>query len=110
MTEHQESLFLALAASLASTAWMQLGKVPHPLTGKVQRSLEHAQMTIDMLRMLKEKTKGNLTADEERTLLAAIADLELNYTDELKKGDAPPSGEGGNVPGSSESGTNTAGG
>ena len=110
MTEHEENLFLALVASLASTAWMQLGKVPHPMTGKVHRSLEHARMTIDMLRMLKDKTAGNRTDDEERTLLATIADLELNYSDEVRKGDTSSSADRDDTPESSAGGTNTTGG
>ncbi|MCS7150901.1 MAG: DUF1844 domain-containing protein, partial [Endomicrobia bacterium] len=86
MTEKNEiNLFIALITSLASTCWMQLGKVPNPMTNKIEKELENAKFTIDLLRMLKDKTQGNLTADEERLLLSVIADLELNYADEVKK-------------------------
>lgn len=86
MTEKNEiNLFIALITSLASTCWMQLGKVPNPMTNKIEKELENAKFTIDLLRMLKDKTQGNLTADEERLLLSVITDLELNYADEVKR-------------------------
>jgi hypothetical protein len=85
MTEEKINLFLALVTSLASTCWMQLGKVPNPISNKIEKDLENAKFTIELLRTLKEKTKGNLTEEEERLLLSVITDLELNYADEVKK-------------------------
>ncbi len=87
MTDKEQdlNLFIALITSLASTCWMQLGKVPNPMSNKIEKDLNSAKFTIDMLRTLKEKTKGNLTSDEERILLSVLTDLELNYADEVKK-------------------------
>jgi hypothetical protein len=85
MAEEKINLFLALVTSLASTCWMQLGKVPNPISNKIEKDLENAKFTIELLRTLKEKTKGNLTDEEERLLLSVITDLELNYADEVKK-------------------------
>lgn len=85
--KNEINLFIALVTSLASTCWMQLGKVPNPMTNKIEKELDNAKFTIDILRMLRDKTRGNLTNDEERLLLSVIADLELNYADELKKQD-----------------------
>jgi len=85
MAEEKINLFLALVTSLASTCWMQLGKVPNPISNKIEKDLENAKFTIELLRTLKEKTKGNLTEEEERLLLSVITDLELNYADEVKK-------------------------
>jgi len=85
MAEEKINLFLALVTSLASTCWMQLGKVPNPVSNKIEKDLENAKFTIELLRTLKEKTKGNLTEEEERLLLSVITDLELNYADEVKK-------------------------
>lgn len=70
---------------LASACWQQLGKIPNPVNGKIEKQLDHAKLSIDMLIMLKEKTQGNLTEEEEKVLLTTIADLELNYADEVKK-------------------------
>jgi len=85
MSEEKINYFLALITSLASTCWMQLGKVPNPVSNKIEKDLQNARFTIDLLRELKEKTKGNLTEDEERLLISVITDLELNYADEVKK-------------------------
>lgn len=86
MEEKNEiNLFIALITSLASTCWMQLGKVPNPVSNKIEKDLENAKFTIDLLRILREKTQGNLTSEEEQILLSVITDLELNYAEEIKK-------------------------
>ncbi len=85
MSEEKINYFLALVTSLASTCWMQLGKVPNPISNKIEKDLQNAKFTIDILRTLKEKTKGNLTDEEEHLLITVITDLELNYADEIKK-------------------------
>ncbi|MFH1258894.1 MAG: DUF1844 domain-containing protein [Elusimicrobiota bacterium] len=77
--------FITLILSLSTAAMNQLGKIPSPLTGKIERSLEQAKLTIDMLEMIKDKTRGNLTPREERLLSNSLADLQLNYVDELNK-------------------------
>lgn len=77
--------FINIIMMLASACWQQLGKVPNPLSGKIERQIDHAKLTIDMLIMIKEKTAGNLTDEEEKILLTTLADLELNYSDEVKK-------------------------
>jgi len=81
--------FASLVISLAATAWNQLGKVPSPVTGQMEKNLNNVSMTIDILVMIREKTKGNLTAEEDRLLSNTIADLQLNYADELKKNNNP---------------------
>ena len=73
--------------SLTTAAWSQLGKIPHPMTKKIEKDLEQAQITIDFIRMLVEKTKGNLTPKEHELLTTTVTDLELNFADEVKKTD-----------------------
>jgi polyhydroxyalkanoate synthesis regulator phasin len=77
--------FLNLATSVYFACWQQLGKVANPMTGKIERNLEHAKYSIDTLIMLREKTKGNLDKEEEKTLEEMIANLQLNYVDECNK-------------------------
>jgi hypothetical protein len=77
--------FLALVMSLATAAWSQLGKVAHPVSKKIERDLEQAKVSIDFLRMLLEKTKGNLQPKEDELLRHTVTDLELNFADEAKK-------------------------
>lgn len=74
--------FLTLIASFTTSGMIGLGKIPNPMTNQIEKSLEQAKSAIDMLMMLKEKTKGNLTDQEERALTNSIADLQINYLQE----------------------------
>jgi hypothetical protein len=90
-TEKQQMLFTALVLMLHAACMQQLGKIKHPATGQVERNLDAAQDTIDLLDMLKEKTAGNRTADEDRMLTQVLSELKLNYVDEAAKpGTVPP--------------------
>ncbi len=80
-------LFVQLVYMFHAAAMHQLGKIKDPLTDKIERNLEAAQSTIDLLDMIKEKTRGNLNPDEERALTSIITELKLNYVDESKKPD-----------------------
>ena len=80
-----EIQFVQLIFSLKTSAIMQLGKIANPLTGKIERNLNEAKYTIDMLNMIKEKTKGNLTEDEKKVIDDAVFELQMNYIDEVKK-------------------------
>ncbi|HOL22964.1 MAG TPA: DUF1844 domain-containing protein [bacterium] len=85
----EEGLFTFVVSFFANWGWQAMGKVANPLTGKIEKNLELARQIIDIMEMLQEKTKGNLTKDEERILTATIAELQLNYVDELEKERAP---------------------
>ncbi len=80
-----EAQFLQLVIGLHGSAWMLLGKVANPVTGKVERNLDAAKATIDTLAMLKAKTQGNLSKDEEDYLSNILQQLQLNYVDEVGK-------------------------
>lgn len=81
-----ESYFVQLVLSFHAAAWQQMGKVASIMTGKIERDLNVAKHSIDMLGMLEEKTKGNLTEDEEKYLKHTLYELRMNYLDEMKKG------------------------
>ena len=85
--------FLSLVMSLATAAWSQLGKVPHPSSNKIERDLQQAHMTIEFLRMLQEKTKGNLKPKEEELITHIVSDLEMNFADEAKKEESGAAGK-----------------
>lgn len=80
--------FLSLVMSLASAAWSQLGKVPHPVTKKIEKDVEQARISIEFLRMLQEKSEGNLTIKEQELIDTTVSDLELNFADEVRKSEA----------------------
>ena len=66
-------------------AWISLGKVAHPVTGKLERDLIAARQMIDLLAELETRTEGNRSADETRLLRGALTELRLNYLEEMKK-------------------------
>ncbi|MBI4378173.1 MAG: DUF1844 domain-containing protein [Nitrospinae bacterium] len=65
---------------------LHFGDVEDPISGKKERNLSMVKQTIDMIDMLKEKTKGNLTPDEERLIENIIYELKMRYVKELNKG------------------------
>ena len=73
--ELNQHLF-SLISMFASACWQQMGKIPSQMDGKIHRDIKSAQVTIDMLLMLKDKTKGNLTKTEEKLLEDTISNLE----------------------------------
>mgnify|MGYP001428113837 FL=1 len=83
--EKNDQLYLQLLYLMHHTAMQELGKVSNPVTGVVERSLEKAQQAIDMLEMLKEKTKGNLSEELDTTQEMMLSELRLNYVDESNK-------------------------
>jgi len=83
-------LFTQLVMSFHAAAWQQMGKVTDPLTGKLERNLELAKNSIDILGMLGEKTKGNLAEHEAKFLQQVLTQLRMNYVEESNKPQPPP--------------------
>ena len=72
--------FYTFVLSLGSSAFVHLGDAAHPETGEAGKpNLAFAQQTIDILAMLRDKTKGNLTVEEERFLENLLTDLRLRF-------------------------------
>ena len=86
-------LFMGLCTSLVTQTWMQLGKIKNPMTDKIDIDLEAASLTIDMLSMLKEKTSGNTSEDEEKILSQSINELKMNYISSKDKASIEDSNE-----------------
>ncbi|MBW1853964.1 MAG: DUF1844 domain-containing protein [Thermodesulfobacteriota bacterium] len=78
--------FSSFVLSLSSSALLHFGQIPDPLTKKKERNLPLAKQTIDILGILQEKTKGNLTKDEEQLIENLLHDLRLKYVEESGKG------------------------
>ncbi len=76
--------FSTFIFSLNTSALLHLGEVPDPGTGKQQEDLAMAKQTIDLITMLEEKTKGNLTPDEENLIKHILYDLRLRYVQKAK--------------------------
>lgn len=84
--EKNTALFANLVMMFHSATMQHLGKIKNPLSDKMERDLNQAQLTIDILDMLAEKTKGNLTPDESKFLTNVLKEVKLNYVDEEGKG------------------------
>lgn len=98
--EHAVSLFPSLVAMLAQSALLGMGKMIHPATGKAEIDLEGSQIYIDLLETLSEKTRGNLTPEEDHMLKEALTALRLNFVDTVQTlqksmDQATPGGETG---------------
>jgi hypothetical protein len=77
--------FTTFLFGLASTTLIHLGAAPHPETGQTQVDLALARESLDLLSMLREKTKGNLTAEEEQVFAKLLADLRLQWVERAKR-------------------------
>jgi hypothetical protein len=77
--------FHTFVLSLGSSALLHLGELEHPDVGAPQKDLPLAKHTIDILVMLEEKTKGNLTPAEEKLIGSLLYDLRLRYVDAQKE-------------------------
>ncbi|MFH0765083.1 MAG: DUF1844 domain-containing protein [Calditrichota bacterium] len=97
--------FLRLTLSFQTAAWQHLGKIPNPLSGKLERDLSQAADAIDTLDMLKNRCRGNLLPEEERMIYHILSELKLNYVDEVSRKDesTPKTPENSQAEPSSES-------
>jgi uncharacterized protein DUF1844 len=87
--ERPQVSFIAFVFSLASNAAVHFGELPDPLTNEIRPpNLEAAAHFIDLLAMLEEKTRGNLSLEERRLLEEAIYDLRIQYV-KAKKAQSP---------------------
>ena len=77
--------FSTFVMMLSMTGMQQLGKLAHPVTGKVETDLFQAKQTIDLLEIIAEKTKGNLTKEEEDIIKSSLTNLRMNYADEVNR-------------------------
>lgn len=78
--------FASFVLTLSSSALFHFGEFADPVSGKRERNLVMAKQTIDILGVLREKTRGNLSKDEEHLMESLLHDLRIKYVEECKKG------------------------
>jgi hypothetical protein len=78
MAEKLEASFSVLVMSIASSAVMAMGLAPDH-SGETSKDKNMARFNIDLLVVLQQKTKGNLTADEAKFLENLINDLQMKF-------------------------------
>jgi hypothetical protein len=71
--------FVSFLFSLSTSVLIQLGEIEDPVSQKRAKNLPLAKQTIDLIGMLREKTKGNLTPDEEKLTENILYDLRVRY-------------------------------
>ena len=71
--------FGTFVMSLASSVLVHLGEIAHPDSDKPELNLPIAKQTIDILGMLEDKTRGNLTQEEAQLLTNLLYDLRMKY-------------------------------
>jgi Domain of unknown function (DUF1844) len=76
--------FFNYIASLGFQTMIFLGEMPNPITNKPEKNLKQAKFLIDTLVILRDKTKGNLTKEEDDLLNGSIYELQMRYV-ELSK-------------------------
>ena len=77
--------FSTFIISLSTQALMHLGEIANPLTGKVEPDRLVAKQMIDIIGMLREKTRGNLNSGEDRLIEDILFDLRMKYVEAVKK-------------------------
>jgi hypothetical protein len=82
--------FITFILSMSQTALLNMGCGPHPETGKCDCDLQSAKYTIDILEILQEKTRGNLSGEEERILDRILTELRLMWVQKSRQAKESP--------------------
>jgi hypothetical protein len=88
--QKDEFLITQIILMFQAAALQQMGKLKNPMTDKVERDLNQAQISIDILDVLHRKMQGNLSNDEDKIFRQVLQELRLNYVDEAAKSQAEP--------------------
>lgn len=81
----EEINFPNFILSLMTQALMHMGEIPDPMTQQVHRDLGLAKQTIDLIGLLEQKTKGNLSKDEEHLMSEVLYRLRLQFVEVAKR-------------------------
>ncbi|HEU4366447.1 MAG TPA: DUF1844 domain-containing protein [Candidatus Krumholzibacteria bacterium] len=93
-----EALFVQLIATFQFAAMQQMGKIASPVSGEIERDLEQARASIDIVQMLQRKTEGHRSAREAEFLDKVLFELQMNYVDEVKRGETEQQKTGDDAP------------
>jgi hypothetical protein len=77
--------FSTFVISLSTQALMHLGEIADPTSGKVESDFPVAKQMIDIIGVLKDKTRGNLDPGEQQLLEDILYDLRMRYVEAVKK-------------------------
>lgn len=74
-----QMLFTNLVIMFQTAAMQHMGKLKNPLTDKIERDLDQAKISIDILEMLQRKTEGKRDEYENKLMKSVLQELRLNY-------------------------------
>jgi hypothetical protein len=77
--------FSTFVLSLSTSVLVSLGELPDPLKNEENLNLPLAKQTISLIEMLTEKTKGNLSEEEDRLICNILYDLRMKYVEKAKQ-------------------------
>ena len=80
-----EITFGTFVVGLSTQALVHLGEIPDPLSGQPSADLPAAQQLIDIIAILKEKTRGNLDHDEDTLLETILFELRMKYVERARQ-------------------------
>jgi hypothetical protein len=83
--ESEELNFSNYVASLGYQALIFMGEIPNPVSQQVEKNLGQSKFLIDTMLLLREKTKNNLTEQEDKLLNGAIYELQMKFIEVLQK-------------------------
>jgi len=83
--DKSSQMFFTLIYSFQMQAMIGLGKLNNPVTNKSEKDLDAASMAIDMLEMLQDKSRNNISKEEETFLNETLTNLRLNFLEEKNK-------------------------
>lgn len=72
--------FMNFLRSLATQALMSMGQIPHPMSGQAEVDLAAAKEMIDLLALLKQKTRGNCSPEEASFFESAVTELQMKFS------------------------------
>ncbi len=78
--------FDVIISTFATQAAVSLGQVANPVTNKTETDLDQAKFAIDLLQILEEKSKGNLTDEEETLMTDILYRLRMLFVDKAGEG------------------------
>ena len=81
----QDLTFASFVVGLSTEALALMGEMPHPATGERLQDLVGAQQLIDIIGILQDKTRGNLSHDEDTLLDAILFDLRMKYVEKARQ-------------------------
>jgi hypothetical protein len=81
----QDLTFASFVVGLSTEALALMGEMPHPATGERMNDLIGAQQLIDIIGMLQDKTRGNLSHDEDTLIDAILFDLRMKYVEKARQ-------------------------